>query len=268
MFLTVYFGILAFILGTVFGSFYNCMAMRVAAKEDFIKGRSHCMSCGHELSAGDLVPVLSYLFSKGRCRYCGEKVSVRYPLTELLFGVLTLTLYLVEIGNPVLAEAGDWVILARDFLLTGMLFSLSIVDLMIYEIPNGMLLTALIGWIVTLPFAFSPFFGGGMTEALHHLLAGLILGGGMLMLSLLMDKILKKDSLGGGDIKLFALLGLYVGYFGDYLVLVFAVLFGFLTIFLLRKERIPWGPSIAAGGYLTLLFGDRILTWYLGLMGL
>ena len=261
----IVFASLVFVVGMVFGSFYNCMAMRVAAKEDFIKGRSHCMSCGHELSAPDLVPVFSWLFSRGRCRYCGEKVSVRYPLTELLFGALTLVLYLVDIGDPLYAGYVDWIRFARDFLLTGMLFSLSIVDLQIYEIPNGMLITALLGWLVTVPFLYSPLLSGGFRLALHDILAGLLLGGGMLLLSMIMDRILKKDSLGGGDIKLFALLGLYVGYFGDYLILVFAVIFGLLTIVLLRKNRIPWGPSIAAGGYLTLLFGDRIFAWYLSL---
>ena len=258
----IIYGVFAFLFGTVFGSFYNCMAMRVAVKEDFVKGRSHCMSCGHELSAPDLVPLLSWILSGGKCRYCGAKVSVRYPLTEALFGLLTLVLFQMEIGDPLYAGAGEWIRFVRDFLLAGMLFSLSIVDLMIYEIPNGMLLTALLAWVVTAPFLYT------LKAAGLSVLAGFVIGAGMLLLSMAMDRILKKDSLGGGDIKLFALLGLYTGFFGDYIILVFSVIFGLLTILITRKNKIPWGPSIAAGGYIALLFGDGIFHWYLGITGL
>ena len=88
--LLLYCGAVAVILGAVFGSFLNCAAWRIAHGESFLRGHSRCPSCGHELGARDLVPVLSWVFQRGRCRYCGVKISVRYPLTELAFALLTL----------------------------------------------------------------------------------------------------------------------------------------------------------------------------------
>ncbi|MDD7254218.1 MAG: prepilin peptidase, partial [Firmicutes bacterium] len=82
--------VLAVVLGAVFGSFLNCMAWRMVHHESVLKGRSHCASCGHPLKAADLVPVFSYLFLKGKCRYCGEKISPRYMAAELVSAALWL----------------------------------------------------------------------------------------------------------------------------------------------------------------------------------
>ena len=219
--------ILIFILGTVFGSFYNCLAMRLEREEDFIKGRSHCMSCGHELSGLDLIPLLSYAFSGGKCRYCKEKVSARYPLTEVLFGALTLGVFIKVFYLPAHAAGTDilsylfvypdfdpWILVIRflrDFILIGMLFTLSVVDIETYIIPDGLLITALIAWL-----AFAYFLCDGLKDAGLHILAGLCGGAFLLILSGIMDRILKKESLGGGDVKLITLLGLYFGFFGLY----------------------------------------------------
>ena len=89
-YITIYFSILAFALGAVFGSFLNCAAWRIAHGESFLHGRSHCTSCGHALSALDLVPIFSWLFLGGKCRYCKTKISARYMLTELFFGIISL----------------------------------------------------------------------------------------------------------------------------------------------------------------------------------
>ena len=106
---------------------------------------------------------------------------------------------------------------------------------------------------------------------LNHLLACVIIAVVMLLLSLLMDKIMGRDSLGGGDIKLFALLGLYLGYGGSYELIILSCVLG-LTFALIRKKLLPnaskdfpFGPSLAFAGYLLLIFGDRITDWYLGL---
>ncbi len=268
--------ILIFILGTVFGSFYNCLAMRLEREEDFIKGRSHCMSCGHELSALDLIPVLSYVFSGGKCRYCKEKVSVRYPLTEVLFGLLTLGVFIKDLYLPAHAAGTDilsylfvypyfnpWILVIRflrDFILVGMLFTLSVVDIETYIIPDGLIITALIAWIVS---AF--FLCDGIKDAGLHLLAGLVGGAFMLILSGIMDRVLKKESLGGGDVKLIALLGLYLSFFGLYELLLFSSLIGIAVAVITKSRKIPFGPSIAAGAYLVLLVGDVIRDAYLSL---
>ncbi len=86
----IYCCVMAFALGAVFGSFLNCAAWRIAHGESFLRGHSRCPACGHALGLPDLVPIFSWLFQRGRCRYCGVKISVRYPLTELAFGLITL----------------------------------------------------------------------------------------------------------------------------------------------------------------------------------
>lgn len=255
--------------GLVFGSFLNCAAMRIARHEDFVHGRSHCMNCGHELSALDLIPVASWVFSGGKCRYCGQKVSVRYPLTELLFAGLCVGVYL---RYGLSAET------ARDLVLTGCLFTLSIVDLECFEIPDGCLLIGLAAWIAAVPFMGWPWI-----DSLLHIAAGLLCGGVMLMMSLALDRILKKESLGGGDIKLFALLGLYLGLLGAYFLVLFSCVIGLVFVGAARfvcktagsrgrplangvsvpNGAFPFGPSIAAAGYVLLLFGNIVTEWYL-----
>ena len=240
--------------------------MRIVRGEDFVKGRSHCTSCGHELSAADLVPVFSFCLHKGKCRYCGEKISLRYPLTELFFMTLSLGLYVPYIcfcfGNPIT--------FFKYWFLTGCLFVTALTDLEIFEIPDGVLITGGISWII---FTGAELFLGihDVMWVLNHLLACVIIAGVMLLLSLIMDKIMGRDSLGGGDIKLFALLGLYLGYGGSYELIILSCVLG-LIFALIRKillpnasKEFPFGPSLAFAGYLLLIFGDRITDWYLGL---
>lgn len=249
-----YYAVVVFIFGLIFGSFLNCTAMRLVRGEDFIRGHSHCMECGHELSALDLIPVFSWVFSGGKCRYCKKKISIRYPFTELLLAVLWLGIYI---------KFGFTVESIRDIILTGCLFTLSIVDIESYEIPDGILIIAFITWAVTAPFIYTtsmPF------SIVHHILSGLVCGGIMLAVTLIMDKVLGKESMGGGDIKLFALLGLYLGYLGSYLLVLMSCLVGLLFAVITKNKKIPFGPSIALSGYITLLIGQIIIDWYISLL--
>ena len=125
---------------------------------------------------------------------------MRYPLTELAFALLTL-LCLLRFDLSVLC--------LRNWIFLGCLFCLSLVDLEAYVIPDGCLLIAAGAWLLALPF-LKP----GLGEILRAVLAGLAFGGGLLLLSLVMDKLLRRESLGGGDVKLFAVVGLYLGFVG------------------------------------------------------
>ncbi len=248
----------AAVVGAVLGSFLNCAAWRIAHGQSFLKGRSHCPSCGHVLGVPDLVPVFSWLFLRGKCRYCGKKVSVRYLLVELFFALISVVCLL----------RFDLTILClRNYVFLCCLFCLSLVDLESYEIPDGCLLISLAAWLLALPFLWA-----GWKDALMHLLAAFVFGGGLLLLSLIMDKVLKKDSLGGGDIKLYFVVGLYLGFAATLFSLLLACVFGLLFAFLRKtfgkaiSEPIPFGPSIAAAAAVMLLFGDPIVRWYLGLI--
>ncbi len=282
----IYYGVCTALLGLIFGSFLNCTAMRLVRKEDFVKGRSHCMSCGHELSAVDLIPLFSWLIHKGRCRYCGNKVSIRYPLTEFTFMVLSVGLYIgiiiLEVG---VGTAGTVVIPAmaievnlaalicffKYWFLVGCLFVLSLVDLEIMEIPDGCLVLGLIGWLVgtVLEVVFRIH---DIKWALLHLLAGFLTGALMLVLSIVMDRVFGRDSLGGGDIKLFALLAVYLGFAGAYELIILSCILGLIFVYIRKKlfpnasKEFPFGPSIAVGGYILLLTGEFITSWYIGLL--
>ncbi len=247
----------ALALGAVFGSFLNCAAYRVARGESFVRGRSVCPKCGHTLSARDLVPLASWLFLRGKCRYCGEKVSARYPLAEAAFALLTLACVL---------RFDLTLLCARNLVFLGCLFLLSLTDLDALFVPDGCLLAAALAWALT-----APFLGQSWAWAGKHALAAAVYGGGLLLLSLVMDRALGRDTLGGGDIKLFAASGLYLGLIGGLFALILACVFGLLFALLSRRgarEAFPFAPCVSLAAALTLLFGDGAIAWYLGLLGL
>ena len=238
LYIGLYCAILAFIFGAVFGSFLNCASWRIAHGESFLHGRSHCTVCGHILSAPDLVPIFSWLFLGGKCRYCKAKISARYMLTELFFAVVSV------------ASLLRWdlsVEYLRNMVFACCLFCLSLVDLESFEIPNGC-----------------------MMAILAHLLTGVGYGAIMLGLTLLFDKILGKETMGGGDIKLFAVTGLYLGAAASLFALLFSCILGLLMGAVRNRNQkgapIPFGPSIALASYVMLLYGERLVNWYLGLL--
>ncbi len=250
--------IFAAILGAVVGSFLNCAAWRIAHNESFIKGRSRCPKCEHALGALDLIPIFSWLFLRGKCRYCGERVSPRYLLTELFFALITV-LCLLQFDLTILC--------LRNWIFLCCLFLLALVDLESYIIPNGCLIVAAVVWVVAQPFIAIEW-----SVLWNNVLAAVIFGGGLLVISLIMDKVLKRDSLGGGDIKLFAVVGLYLGIWPTLFTLVLACIFG-LVFALLRKrfgnaekKEFPFGPAIALASALMLLFGSGLVDWYLSIL--
>ena len=259
-FFTVYCCVLAAVIGAVLGSFLNCTAWRIAHEESFVKGRSRCPACGHPLGALDLVPIFSWLFLRGKCRYCGKKISARYPLSEAVFAAVTV-LCLLRFGLT--AEC------LRNMIFFGCLFCLSLVDLESCIIPDGCLAVAALAWAAWLPFS-----GLAPTEIGLRVLAALVYGGGLLLISLAADKILGKESLGGGDIKLFAVVGLYLGLTASLFALLLSCVLGLVFAFgrkLLphgQDEHFPFGPSIAAASWLMLMYGQPLVAWYLGLLGL
>ena len=288
MFLTIYISTIAFILGAVFGSFTDCMAYRIMNGESVLKGRSHCDVCGHVLGARDLVPIFSWLFSHGKCRYCDARISAESTITELLMGicfVITVTRFGLSF------EA------LRILVLLVIFFALSIIDLHTLEIPDRFHIAILITYFITLPLvAWQKTTGysrvslwtlmtvqnsmniesqtAGSTTftetLLHMLLPGLLtaalIGGGMLLISLIMDKVLGKESMGGGDIKLFFMTGLYLGPAGALLGLILSCVLGLVFAAASRRRKIPFGPAISLSAMLVLLWGRPVIEWYMGFL--
>jgi leader peptidase (prepilin peptidase)/N-methyltransferase len=243
--------LLIFIVGVCLGSFLNVCIYRIPAGQSVISPPSHCMGCGTPLQVWDLIPILSFVFLRGRCRYCRQAVSWQYPLVELASGILWVLVWLVS-GYSWFTIAG-WVMVS-------VLLAVTVIDLEHLIIPDQILLA---GMVAGLPFLFLHSWG----NALCGIAAAIAAGGFMLAIA-----VISRGGMGGGDIKLAAFMGLFLGLRLVGLALFLAFLIGGLVgIGLLvsgkkgRKDAIPFGPFLALGGVLSLLWGGGIINWYLGL---
>ncbi len=250
--ITLYICFVAGLLGACMGSFLNCCAWRIVHGEPIAKGRSHCDSCGHVLSHWDLVPIFSYLLSGGKCRYCGGRLSRRHLLAELCGAAAFISILLKY----------DLSLQALQMLvLVCVLLAASLTDLEGMIIPDRFVI---IGLLSGLSF---PLLGPQPLAGLGEALLGLLVPAALLILVLLAEKRMKKQVMGGGDIKLLAVTGLHFGALGNVLCLLAACFAGILFGLWARKkaEPFPWGPSIALAAWLCALWGQPIVEAYLGL---
>lgn len=253
--LTVYFCILAVILGACMGSFLNCFAWRIVHGESVVKGRSHCDKCNHALSARDLIPVVSYLASHGKCRYCGAKLSVRHLVAELSTAAVYLAVLLTY----------DISLQALEYALFGsLLLACAFADLEGYIIPDRFVVS-----LIAVRLVFLVLTGAGKGEWVDSLLGGFAVGGGLLLIVLAFEKIRKVEAMGGGDLKLLFATGLYLGWKGNLLCLfaacILGIVFGLAATKGKKETAFPWGPSISAAAILAALWGNALIEAYLGL---
>lgn len=238
--------------GACLGSFCNCAAWRRARGESALHGRSRCPSCGRTLGAAELIPLVSFFLQRGRCRGCGVRLSWRYPASE---GCLALVFVSLAARFGPRVETLLWMGLGCA------LFYLALVDAETMELPDGPMLAAA-GWFLALcPFLPDPW--GRLRDGA---IGGLAVGGGLLALSLAMDRLLGRETLGGGDVKLLGLTGLYFGWAGNLLLLILSCLLG-LVFAARRRGRgpFPFGPAIALAAWPAALLGGPVIQWYLGL---
>lgn len=256
--LTAYILFITALLGLVMGSFAACMAGRLAAGESTLRGRSHCADCGHALSPRDLVPVFSWAVLRGRCRYCGAKIPVLCPTAELLCAGAFLGLVLrFDVSLAAL----------EGCILTVLLLTAALVDWQAGWIPDRLLAAGVCNFVL-----FSLIEGGG-AALLTGLLGGAALALPLLAMVLVMDRVLKRDSMGGGDLKLFFVVGLYFSWREALFILILCCLLGILFALVSKKttgdpenpKAFPFGPAIAAGAYLSLLAAQPAVAWYLRL---
>lgn len=240
------------ILGLFIGSFLNVVGLRIPKGESIISPPSHCISCQHRLGMLDLIPVFSYLLLKGRCRYCGAAVSPLYVIGELGSALLFVLLYL-HFGLT-------WELLI-GLAYISVLIAITISDLLYKIIPNKVILPSMAIfallrlWQHPLP--------------LFDYLIGFLLGGVLFYLIAL----LSRGGMGGGDIKLMALIGIVSGWKLTLLTIMIASFTGTIIGGVLialgkikRKEPIPFGPFIALAAAVAYLWGEQLITWYLTLM--
>ena len=252
-FLTFYILLITFIIGCSLGSFADCLAGRMLVGESALRGRSHCDSCGHVLGAADLIPLISWLCLKGRCRYCKSKVPAESFYTELVSGIACcLIIYRYDLSIQAL----------RLILLLVVLMCLTLTDLHAYIIPDRLQLAGILIFFGTALF---------MSEPISVIIKGLCFGIGlsafMLLISFIFDRLTGKESLGGGDIKLFCMTGLYMNsLWGILFLLILSSVLGLIGSAIFKKNRIPFGPAVAAACFFMILYGDILIQWYTKLL--
>lgn len=250
------------VVGLCLGSFVNALVWRVHGKLPIGKDRSMCPKCRHKLAPSDLVPVLSWVFLRGKCRYCGKSISVQYPLVELAMAGLSVASY---VWWPNAFDAAQWVVFVLWIgLLTGLL-ALLVYDLRWLTLPNRIIyplyLIALAQAVITAATADHVF-----TAVVNDVLA-IAVGGGVFYV---LFQASKGKWIGGGDVRLGWLLGLVVGTPGRAVMFIFfgSLLGSLASVPLLmsgrlkRSSNIPFGPFLIAGAMITVLFGAGISHWY------
>ncbi len=243
--------------GLSVGSFLNLCIDRLPVDQSIVNPPSHCPHCGRRISAVDLVPFLNYIWLRGRCRYCRAPIPARLPVVELLTGLVFAFLYWKYGLSP---ELGISIFYA----------SFMIVVFFI-DLENQLILNKMVYPGILLAFAFSflwPNPDAGATDILvDSLIAGAI-GFGMLLLPF----IVYPSGMGAGDVKLALMIGLMTGVPQVFVAIILAILAGGLISILLltlrvrkRREAIPFGPFLATGAMVGLLWGQEIWDWYTGL---
>ena len=234
--------IIMFILGTIFGSFYNVIGYRIPKEESIVFPPSHCPNCNHRLKFYELIPVLSYLFQKGKCRSCQQKISLFYPIFELLTGTLFMLAYMSFGLNSNL-------IIALTFI--SLLIIITISDYNYMIIPDNVLIFFGIIILLEIGIIYGP------SKVLIAILNGTLSFIFMFTLKKLGDFIFKKESMGGGDIKLLFIFGMVLSFPIAILSIFVGSLIGLpLSLILVRKNSdhiIPFGPFLAAGAIILLL---------------
>jgi prepilin signal peptidase PulO-like enzyme (type II secretory pathway) len=238
-----------FMFFLLISSFLNVVALRLPKGQSIAYPPSHCVHCEHRLSALDLIPVLSYLFLKGKCRYCRTHISFVYPLGELLTTTLLLLAYLkIDLNKELLIALP----------LVAMLCTITISDLLYQVIPNKVNLFGFLYFLV-IHFFYSPM-------PFITYLWGIAAGGGLLLLI----AFVSRGGMGGGDIKLMAVIGIAIGWKLTLLALFLASLIGggigvalLLLKLVTRKEPVPFGPFLALGTLIAYFWGDNMIHAYI-----
>lgn len=244
--------VVAFIVGTFMGSFVGVLTYRIPRDEQWVKGHSVCPACGHQLGVLDLVPIWSYVFLRGRCRYCHARIGVRYLWTEIVAGLLFVGL----------AWRLGWSVGALKFaIMTVLALAVGIIDFETGLVPDsvvlpgaviGVLFGALSGW-----------------QGVLGSLGGAAIGAGLFALIIL----LSRGGMGWGDATLGLMLGAFLGWRLAIVFLLLAFVIGALVgivlmLFLKKKgkDAMPFGPAMAVGAYVAAVAGNDLISWYLTTM--
>lgn len=256
MFMNVYIGAYVFIIGLLIGSFLNVCIYRIPKGESIAYPPSHCTQCGNRIKWYDLVPVISYLALGRKCRYCGEKISIRYMIIELGTGVLFLLLYL---------QYGISFVFFKYIIFTTFLIVIGMIDFDTTDVYFKTTLSAAITGVILVAVGY--FTGEYLIKGMLTYLYGAVFGGGLIALIILLT-----HGMGWGDAEICFFCGLFLGLKNTILMMFLSfVIGGTIGIILIalkkksKKDYIPFGPSIALAAIMVALYGNSIINRYLNM---
>ncbi len=240
---------LIFLYGIIVGSFLNVVILRVPLNESIVTKRSHCTSCSHVLHWYDLFPLFSYIFLRGRCRYCGAKISAQYPIIEASNGLLWVLMFLI---------CGFSLDTALGCLVVSACLALSVIDARTHEIPFGINVFIAVCGMARLAFNYH--------DWLEYVLGAVSVS----LLLLIIFLVSKGRAIGGGDIKLMAAAGLFLGLRLVIVAFLLGCLYGSVIhiarMKISKKDHVlAMGPYLSAGIVSAMWFGSIIVEWYLSL---
>ncbi len=261
--MTGVFLVITAVYGLLFGSFINLCIHRIPLGQSIINPPSLCTNCDSRFEPQELIPLLGYMYSKGRCRHCGARISLRYPMIEILTSLVYVMLYLrfslsVEF-------------LAAVFLMT-VLIIVFFIDIDYRIIPDSLVIAAMVGGTGMFAHNFFKPVSFYFDRNWWNPPAGIIAGSGMLFLVYLAGRLIYKtdEAIGMGDVKIFAPIGLFLGWRLTLVALFLSFMMAALTSFVLvvlkikdRRDTIPFGPFIVAATFASLMWGEAILAGYL-----
>lgn len=248
---------LIFILGVIIGSILNVYIHRIPANQSAALSPSYCTNCKTRLKSVNLIPILSHLFCKGRCKYCDKQIPLQYPFIEILNGFIYLLIF-TAFGCSI-----NFIFVS---VLSSLLIVISVIDYRYTIIPNRLVMFGLITGLIY-RFILPSFLG--FDSLWSDGVLGLLIGGGFFLLV----SIIFNNGMGGGDIKLMGMLGFFIG--TNKIIMVIFLSFFIGTLFALplllfkkksRKETIPFGPFIAVSTLITMLYYYEILNLYLEIL--
>lgn len=254
----MYYGIeiiLIFILGLIVGSFSNVCIYRIPRNESIIYPASHCPKCRSNISPKDNIPLLSFILLKGKCRNCKSKISIQYPIVELLTGLIYLIIYQTY---SLSIQSLIYIILSSALVI------IAFIDLNKQIVPDVISLPGiLIGFIISFFVPYISYINSAL---------GVVVGGGIILtIGMAGSVIFKKEAMGGGDVKLAAMIGAFLGWRYIIVSLFLGFFLGALAGIILiiskiksREDTVPFGPFIVLGYFITLLWGEKIISWYIG----
>lgn len=253
-----------FLIGICIGSFLNVLIYRLPKKEDVISENSHCMSCNHRLYPIDLIPLFSWVFLGGKCRYCKAKISAQYPVIEALNGIIYALIFWfvcdADIAN--FAYVGYFAVFSA-------LLVTAVIDWRTMEIPDSMWITVLVGAAIT--YIAEVVREGFDLDCLIERVIGFFAASGVLLIL----GLVTKGGMGGGDVKLMAACGFLLGWKTVILALIMGGVFG--TIYLIFSavknkgkvpRKVPFAPHLSLAVAVCVFVGPEIISWYLALCGI